>query len=357
MVGALIGAVTCGRCGSPLEPNASDGHCFRCGARRAPASSGSALGRYSGLLSGVQSAQSSRRRTAIVIDAVPVVVGGILIGIALAGGFGAASEVRLGVIVPVALALVVYLVVSVVAWRRRGRSLGWLLLRLRTVDDVTGAPPRFASSGRAGIPIPGIRYDLVVADLRRGRDPLESGTDQLTSATLAPPVSPRGHDAVPAASTGRDPYSLTEPSPEVVLVLDTGERLSMETTLLVGRLPVRTSEEEHPVFAWPDISRSLSRTHALLEWTGTVLWVTDLRSGNGSALVGPDGLRQPLVPGLRGPAAGGWTVELGDRSFEVHPSGVLAVSEATVGRDRLLRTPSASEATAAGDSEGADDGR
>ena len=60
-----------------------------------------------------------------------------------------------------------------------------------------------------------------------------------------------------------------------------------------------------------------------------MLWVTDLHSANGSVLVSPDGERRPLVPGIRGPAAIGWTVECGNRSFSVRgtPAGSLMNSQ------------------------------
>jgi FHA domain len=117
-------------------------------------------------------------------------------------------------------------------------------------------------------------------------------------------------------------------SDAVAIVFDTGRRQMIHTSLLIGRSPEsnRAAEQrsgtpargEVPALALADLSRTLSKTHALLEWSGSVLWVTDLHSANGSVLVSPDGERRPLVPGIRGPAAIGWTVECGSRSFSVH---------------------------------------
>jgi pSer/pThr/pTyr-binding forkhead associated (FHA) protein len=114
-------------------------------------------------------------------------------------------------------------------------------------------------------------------------------------------------------------------------VFDTGRRQVITTSLLIGRSPESNSaraasvglaraapnKPDQPVLALADLSRTLSKTHALLEWSGSVLWVTDLHSANGSVLVSPGGERRPLVPGIRGPAAIGWTVECGSRSFTV----------------------------------------
>jgi hypothetical protein len=117
-------------------------------------------------------------------------------------------------------------------------------------------------------------------------------------------------------------------SDAVVIVFDTGRRQVISTSLLIGRSPegVRGSEHrgsprtegEQPMLALADLSRTLSKTHALLEWSGSVLWVTDLHSANGSVLISPDGESRPLVPGIRGAAAIGWTVKCGSRSFTVH---------------------------------------
>ncbi|RZL88957.1 MAG: FHA domain-containing protein, partial [Variovorax sp.] len=69
--------------------------------------------------------------------------------------------------------------------------------------------------------------------------------------------------------------------------------------------------------ALPDIARTLSRSHALLEWADGLLWVTDLHTTNGTTITAPDGAVQPLVPGQRTAAAIGWHVELGERDYTV----------------------------------------
>ena len=102
----------------------------------------------------------------------------------------------------------------------------------------------------------------------------------------------------------------------------------LRSTLLIGRSPENTSGlsrrdprrpgVDHPLLGLADLSRTLSKTHALLEWSGTALFVTDLQSASGSVLVSPAGDRRPLVPGVPGAAAIGWTVQCGARSFTVH---------------------------------------
>jgi hypothetical protein len=335
-MGALVGARSCGRCGAPLAKGGS--WCSSCGVRIVPAAPGSAIGTYSGLLAGVQPAAPSRRRGAVALDwGVPLALLAVLVLGVVTGASSAApgaALVPLPVEVAVAAAAVALVVVDVVAFVTRGRSLGRLALSLRTVDDLTGRPPAVLRVDRRGRF--SIRRQTVTVDLRRGRDPLTSSAPVVRRPVLAPPGAGIGagpvrqHEAAdPAwrpdeATLGRTGSGrATQGDAVVVLVLDSGERLELETSLLIGRAPVVREGDDHPVFAWADLGRSLTKTHALLEWQGPVLWVTDLGSTNGSSLVAPDSTRQPLVPGLRGPAAVGYTIELGERTVLVQPSGVV----------------------------------
>jgi hypothetical protein len=333
-VGALVGARSCGRCGQPLGAGAT--WCFWCGVRIVSAAAGSAIGTYSGLLAGVQTATPSRRRGAAAIDwGVPLVLLGVLV-VGVATGSSAVTPGDAVVPVPVEVAVVVvalaFVVSDVVLYVRGGRSIGRLLLSLRTVDDLTGRPPAVLRVDRRGRF--SVRRQAVTVDLRRGRDPMTSSPPLVqrpalpaaASAQLPPhaadPLEGRGRpDENTFGRTGQGRPSAAAPS--IVLELDSGERLDLDTTLLIGRAPVNREGEEHPVFAWADLARSLTKTHALFAWEGAVLWVTDLGSTNGSSLVAPDGTRQPLVAGLRGPAAPGYVVELGERRLTVQPSGVV----------------------------------
>lgn len=305
MVGALRGAATCGRCG--LDVASSESFCTSCGARAVAPEPGSALGSYSGLLAGVQLAAPSRRRLASAIDFLPVP---ILIAVAAFLLTRARESERADLALLALLALLVYGAAHLSWFTARGRSLGRAILHLRTVDDLTGEP----STARAAF-VPSPR--TLTADLRRGRDPLRSGA--VATPVADPGPGERREGAASAAGRAVD----VEESPLVALILDSGERLEVQTSLLIGRSPVAEEGAEHPVFAWPDLSRSISKTHALFEWSGTVLWITDLASTNGTTLVAPDGARQPLVSGLRGAAAPGWSIRLGERTVDVHPSGVV----------------------------------
>jgi hypothetical protein len=319
MAGALVGAVSCARCGRSIDR--VERFCARCGVLLVPAAAGGILGTYSGMLAGVARATAGRRNAAFVTDLSPIVlVVGCAVALWAAGALSTGAAVILAVVISLA-----YLAVELVTLAAEGSSVGRRLLRLRTVDDLTGDP---VSAGRLLTDLVTARWGrrTVTCDLRTGRDPIGLAQPALPVAALLV-----DHSQLPADAVSGRPSIALEPgrrADAVTLVLDTGERLQLSGSLLVGRVPENRlpgdkgdrTDESRQLFAWPDLSRSLSKTHALLDWSGTVLWVTDLHSTNGSALVSPEGDRQPLVPGIRGAATVGWTVELGDRSFEVRPA-------------------------------------
>ena len=312
MPGALAGVATCARCGK-LQ-TATGVLCQSCGTALTPAARGSVLGTYTPLLAGVARASAVRRYVALLIDGLPLVAAA---GVAAAAA--AAGEFR--TVALVVLASIVFVVAQTLLFVRRGRTLGRLVLGLRTVDDLTGNPVGFRKIMARLITSHRIRR-TVTADLARGRDPLTLALPQLPGSALA-----EGMDEAVFNASGQGAAALPT-SDAVAIVFDTGRRQVIQSSLLIGRSPENNRAAEPrgntpaahqlPVLALADLSRTLSKTHALLEWSGSVLWVTDLHSANGSVLVSPDGERRPLVPGIRGPASIGWTVECGNRSFSVH---------------------------------------
>ena len=312
MPGALVGVASCARCGK-LQ-TAAGVLCQSCGTVLTPAARGSVLGTYTPLLAGVARASAVRGYVAVLIDVLPLAVAAAFAAVA-----AAADEFR--TVALIILLSVVFVVAQALLFVRRGRSLGRLVLRLRTVDDLTGNPVGFRKIMARLITSHRIRR-TVTADLARGRDPLTSALPPLSGSALA-----EGIDEAVFAASGQGATALPT-SDSVAIVFDTGRRQVIHASLLIGRSPEnnRVAEQrgatpatgELPLLALADLSRTLSKTHALLEWSGSVLWVTDLHSANGSVLISPDGERRPLVPGIRGPAAIGWTVECGNRSFSVH---------------------------------------
>jgi RDD family len=322
MPGALAGVASCARCGG-MQTTAGV-LCQSCGAALTPAARGSVLGTYTPLIAGVARANALRGNLAALIDALPLAVAAAVAVVAAAAG-------AFGTVAWVGILSGLFLIGQLLLFVRRGRTLGRLVLSLRTVDDLTGNPVTIRKMMARFTPSHWIRR-TVTANLSRGRDPLTLALAPFPTSSLA--EDSRLDAAVFAASA--PPLAVTATSEAVVIVFDTGRRQVIQTSLLIGRSPDSSRVSEHrdslrpageqPVLALADLSRTLSKTHALLEWSGSVLWVTDLHSANGSVLVSPDGERRPLVPGIRGPAAIGWTVECGNRSFTVHAAPQRAAS-------------------------------
>ena len=108
--------------------------------------------------------------------------------------------------------------------------------------------------------------------------------------------------------------------PTVGLALDGGARVELEHVLLVGRSPVDTDPGPgRRLLALPDLSRRVAKTHVLLEWSGTVLWVSDLGSSTGTFVATPEGTRVSLPPRVRFAAGIGSVIICGGRSLRVVP--------------------------------------
>ncbi|MGW6130200.1 FHA domain-containing protein [Cellulomonas sp. NPDC055163] len=220
----------------------------------------------------------TRRTWALLVDAGVVVL-------ALVVGLGVTP--LLGLALPV-----VTLLVIVAGLMRHGRTPGHRVLRLRTVDARTGLP----GSPLALLPARGVTADLV-----RGRDPL-----QVVPSALAP---------VPRTSAPRaaDPWAAGRRQPStVVLLTDDGSVLQVTGPTIVGRSPVDPTGA-HLLLGIPDLSRSISRSHALLEPHGASVWVTDLGSANGTAVALPGEPLVRLAPNVRVEAPLGARLALGDR--------------------------------------------
>lgn len=335
MSGALLGSLSCARCAQILP--ADDLFCTTCGARQLPSASGGALSQTGGLLAGVVQAAAPRRRLAVVID-----LGALLVGAALFAATVVETASLAALILLAVVGAVVVGAVELVALRSSGRTLGLRLLDLRHVDNLTALPPTITAAVVSAVARWRPRSSLT-ADLRRGRDPLTPAHGEVVLAEqgLATGASPSAAERPVSSASERDPAGVL-PDGEVrrrrrhgaraaataeaqgptfvsaKLVFDSGDEVLLDHPLLVGRNP-ETDAGGTAVHALPDLSRSLSRTHALLEWRDGLLWVTDLNTTNGSAIVDADGGVRPLVPGLRTAASIGWRVELGERSLEILP--------------------------------------
>lgn len=175
---------------------------------------------------------------------------------------------------------------------RTGRTVGVATVDARIVRRTTGAA---AGTGALWALASG---KLAMFDLRRGRDP------------FAPAIAAfQFPEAAPAPGRARRGMVPT-------LLLDSGERLTLDTALVFGRDPSAPADAPAEVYRWADMSRTLSKSHVRLEWDGRQMWVTDLGSTNGTFVRGA-GASTPLLPHQRTPVPTDVVLEIGDRTLTV----------------------------------------
>ncbi|MGL4340655.1 MAG: FHA domain-containing protein [Rhodoglobus sp.] len=304
---------SCGRCGGGFSERGR--YCNHCGVVRiAPAESYARRTNDPALLIGTVSAPQLRCLAAVIIDIGIVLTVGTLVAVA-----GRATPTALLLACAAAIAGVCALFMGL---RATGTSPGRRLCSIRTIDSLTALPPHGAAALRAVIASgPSTRW----VDTRRGRDPFRSSAPRprlgmLGSTRSAEQAHHQSSEELTFSDTRE--YARAEPAyaletavaRRVTIVFDSGQRVVIDKTMLIGRNPDTTAG---PSLALPDLSRSLSKTHARLEWSGTELWVTDLTSTNGTTLISSAGRRTTLAPGARAAARVGWRIELGNRSFVI----------------------------------------
>lgn len=172
--------------------------------------------------------------------------------------------------------------VALMIWRGTlGGSVGHSILRLRSVDALSGLP----SFGSLFTPY----------TTRRGSD--------------SDPFALRPHpfaDAVPLQDDSRP----ERPRSHLRLVMDDGTTHTVQGSALIGRDPTVPLDPRHALVAIPDLTRTISKVHALIEIGADGLSVTDLGSSSGTYVEGADA---PLTPHHAIPVPWGAALLLGDR--------------------------------------------
>ena len=123
-------------------------------------------------------------------------------------------------------------------------------------------------------------------------------------APLAPPTRQRPVTAPPqgAPRSAPRPASATHaagPStngPHTGLLLDTGQSIPVDRTIVLGRAPSPVSPGDVPIPV-DDQTRSLSRTHVRITPTASGISIVDMNSANGTRARTPNGRTHTLVPG------------------------------------------------------------
>lgn len=102
------------------------------------------------------------------------------------------------------------------------------------------------------------------------------------------------------------------------IVLDNGERLSVDGILLLGRNPAPyPGFSDARLVSVADQERSISKTHLAVGPAGAGVWIQDLHSTNGVSVCDSSGVTLRATPGERITVLPGSTVTYGERSFVV----------------------------------------
>jgi len=102
------------------------------------------------------------------------------------------------------------------------------------------------------------------------------------------------------------------------LRLADGQRMPVTGSLVFGRDPSPVTRRPSTMVSVVDPALSVSKSHALVELSADDdLSVTDLHSTNGVSLIGADGSRVELDPGIRTPVPAGSRLMLGEFAVEV----------------------------------------
>jgi uncharacterized RDD family membrane protein YckC len=298
-------------------------------------------------------ADLDRRFYAFAVDRLIAWTVDVAMAVVVARLLWSRGHVFVGVLVLVATVLAVGLVFAVLLGST-GATPGKALLGLRLVHTGSGAPvgvgPAILRTTVLGLATVPFGFGLVacawtaVTDtsrLRRGwhdhlvssvlldvrrvaavEEPADIGAPpvvNLTALRLAPspPAVPPDRSRPPARARSRPPHA--GPSTAGwVLVFDSGERVVVDTLVVVGRRPeLRPGEQGARLVALPSADTSLMNTHAQVVVAGDgALVITDRGSTHGSTLV-RRGAQRPLSAARPTTLLEGDVVLLGDRAVRI----------------------------------------
>ena len=207
---------------------------------------------------------------------------------------------------------------------------------LPTLDPVP-AEPDLIDRVPTGGPSESLRRELDAAwNLPSGAGVVAEAEAALETGSLGPvedTVIPDDHDGMTILSSDLQtirhqlpswagdevpgPFRVTAPqfAPSAKLVLSTGQVVSVDRSVLLGRAPQvsRVTNRDLPrLVTLPSPQQDISRTHAEVRADGDDVLVTDLHSTNGTVVTRPGEGARPLAPGQATVIARGEVVDLGD---------------------------------------------
>lgn len=169
--------------------------------------------------------------------------------------------------------------------------------RQRPAQPAAPAAPAQASSRTAparpqGAPAASAQASSRTAPARPQSAPATPPTRQRPVAAPpqgAPRSAPRPASATHAAGPSTN-------GPHTGLLLDTGQSIPVDRTIVLGRAPSPVSPGDVPIPV-DDQTRSLSRTHVRISPTASGISIVDMNSANGTRARTPNGRTHTLVPG------------------------------------------------------------
>jgi len=205
-----------------------------------------------------------------------------------------------------------WVVVASSAWDPTGRRRTWAD---RAGGTVVVAVPRRVRAAAPTVPV--VAPGLHPAALAPRAEPLElrQGGATFGPPPVAPAPDPLGAPPGPAPSPPTHPGTVPGPEVTLLLVVDTGQRalVPLGTAAVLGRAPAAVEPHDQLV-PIRDPEGTVSKNHLRLEHDRDGVWVTDLRSSNGTLLLDDDA-RVRLEPGTRSCLDDGVRVRLGNRAF------------------------------------------
>lgn len=161
---------------------------------------------------------------------------------------------------------------------------------VRAMPQAPGRPITPAVPAQPAAPAAPAQASPYTAPARPQGAPLAPPTRQRPVAAPpqgAPRSAPRPAAAKPAASAN---------GAHTGLLLDTGQSIPVDRTIVLGRAPSPVSPGDVPIPV-DDQTRSLSRTHVRITPTASGISIVDMNSANGTRARTPNGRTHTLVPG------------------------------------------------------------
>ena len=163
---------------------------------------------------------------------------------------------------------------------------------VRAMPQAPGRPITPAAPAQPAAPAAPAQASPYTAPARPQGAPLAPPTRQRPVAAPpqgAPRSAPRPASATHAAGPSTN-------GPHTGLLLDTGQSIPVDRTIVLGRAPSPVSPGDVPIPV-DDQTRSLSRTHVRISPTSSGISIVDMNSANGTRARTPNGRTHTLVPG------------------------------------------------------------